>query len=190
MKWRYLLVVVLGVGLFAGINSAEAIDCSEGNINIGGGAISRKRRRPAVYELTLISERLDGCQYDNGDHQHRRYLIDDTEEFLSVPVAVVAEFARPMPEQAVHHGQGDNQDKLCNEPAGREPLAFEHQHDADHPGDDHRRQVYGQEYPTVQLDFAPYVEWVDCGELRRAGQGDALPLQNVATIIICRKKYR
>src|SRR5574338_534827 len=45
------------------------------------------------------SERLDGRENNDADHQQRRYFVDDAEEFFAVAVAVLGEVAAPPP----HH---------------------------------------------------------------------------------------
>jgi hypothetical protein len=53
-------------------------------------------QRVCNYEDEL--ERLDGRQYHNNDEENSRYLIDNTIEFLGMPISVKAEFIYPVRE--------------------------------------------------------------------------------------------
>ena len=59
-------------------------------------------RRACLHEFMLILEGFDDRQQHDQDHQDRRYLIDDAEEFLSVTVAVEGEVGHPAAHHAVH----------------------------------------------------------------------------------------
>lgn len=61
-----------------------------------GNAPFVQGRRPAGDEFRLELERFNHRQDDDGDQQDCRYLIDDTKEFLRVPVLISAEI--------LHHG--------------------------------------------------------------------------------------
>ena len=52
----------------------------------------RQSAKPATLEW------LDGRQDDDSDHHDRRYLIDNTIEFLRMRISVEAEFVYPMRE--------------------------------------------------------------------------------------------
>src|SRR5580700_4835070 len=85
------------------------------------------------------SERLEHHQEHDEDHQDRRYLIDDTIEFLRMPVAVVAEIIDPADKKSVHGRHRQHQDDLGGEPMRHVPVAVPGEPEPQRPGGDHGR---------------------------------------------------
>ena len=78
----------------------------------------RKCRADIVHGSLRISERLDHRQDHDPDHENCWYFIDNSEEFLRIPVLVEGELAHPAHKKTVQSGEHEDQDDLCMESAG------------------------------------------------------------------------
>ena len=64
-------------------------------------SLSVQEATRSAVNITLSLERFDDRQDDDGDHQHGRYLIDNTIEFVAARIAVEGEVPGPAAKQAV-----------------------------------------------------------------------------------------
>jgi hypothetical protein len=77
--------------------------------NIENHVTFRKQGKHLCLLTDRLGKRLDDHQDDNSDHQNRRHFIDNTIEFLCVPVAVGSEGLHQARKKAVDPRQQHHQ---------------------------------------------------------------------------------
>src|SRR5262245_50207728 len=82
------------------------------DINIEKRSVLRKQAR----EGRLWSKRFDDHQNDDENHQYRRYLIDNTVEFLAARIPVGAKILHPARKCAMHAGQDEHEHEFGVKP--------------------------------------------------------------------------
>src|SRR4030095_10045260 len=80
----------------------------------------------------------DDHQNDNKDHQDRRYLIDNTVEFLAIGIPVNRKILHPARKSAMDSRQEEYQKEFPVNPRRSVPVTRPSEIEASEPGNDHR----------------------------------------------------